>query len=248
MLPKHDEISLTQRIFSATAITIAVALLGLNLARMTVAPVDFPWWIGLVLLAGVLLADLVSGLVHWGADTWGSVSMPIIGRRLLHPFRVHHVNPDDFLRRQFLDTNGDLAAIVGPILAATLLIGTETVAQVALKSLLCSFCGIGLLTNQIHQWAHMPCPPPLVRLFQDYGLILGREAHARHHLTPFDVNYCITTGWCNRPLAALRFFRRLERTLTWLTSLQPRYDEITFHAELSESSRARSALENPDVA
>ena len=68
--------------------------------------------------SGVLIADFGSGLVHWGADTWGRDDLPVIGPRLLVPFRVHHVNPEDFLRRNFADTNGDVALIAfAPIVA-----------------------------------------------------------------------------------------------------------------------------------
>ena len=65
-------------------------------------------------------ADFGSGLVHWAADTWGRDDLPVIGRRLLVPFRVHHVNPDDFLRRRFVDTNGDVAFLAVPVLLGAL--------------------------------------------------------------------------------------------------------------------------------
>jgi hypothetical protein len=54
------------------------------------------WWAPFVIVAAAFGADFMSGIVHWTADTWGSVTCPLFGRRFLRPFRVHHVNPHDF--------------------------------------------------------------------------------------------------------------------------------------------------------
>jgi ubiquitin-conjugating enzyme E2 variant len=183
------------------------------------------WWVPLVFLTGMAAADFVSGLVHWGADTWGRADLPVIGPRFLVPFRVHHVNPDDFLRRRFLDTNGDVAALTIPALAGLLFVPLETAGQQALAVAGLALCAFGGLTNQIHQWAHMPQPPTPVRWLQAAGLLLPRRQHAVHHDAPYDGCYCITLGWCNGPLDAIGFFRRLEGLITWVTGAQPRDDE-----------------------
>ncbi|MEX2142138.1 MAG: fatty acid desaturase CarF family protein [Pirellulales bacterium] len=187
-----------------------------------------PWWTLLFVPLGMATADLLSGLIHWAADTWGSETMPILGRRLLHPFRVHHVNPGDFLTRRFLDTNGDVAMIVMPFLASIFWIPLHMAAGQSAAAFMLGLCGVGLFTNQVHQWAHMSCPPHPVRLLQYCCLILSRRVHERHHLSPHVTDYCIATGWCNGPLNRLDFFRRLESAVTWMTGIEPRADERSF--------------------
>ncbi len=80
-------------------------------------------------------------------------------------------------------------------------------------------------TNQVHQWAHQAEPTRVIRWAQDVGLILGRSRHAVHHVAPFDTQYCILTGWCNRPLAMIGFFPVLEVAIAAVTGLVPRADE-----------------------
>lgn len=36
--------------------------------------------IAIAALCGVVTADFASGFVHWAADTWGSVELPILGK------------------------------------------------------------------------------------------------------------------------------------------------------------------------
>jgi ubiquitin-conjugating enzyme E2 variant len=226
-LPGHDAVTGVPRALEVLSIVGAVTLLVANIAHIFTGGLLLHWWSLLVIVAAALAADLASGLVHWTADTWFSERMPVIGRRFLHPFRVHHVNPADFLRRDVIDCNGDVATANIPLLVAALLL-PATVAGEALPLALVSFAAVSLPTNQVHQWAHMPSPPRAVRWLQRRGIILSAEAHARHHQEPYVANYCIATGWCNRSLTAIGFFPACERLVTWATGLEPRADEQAF--------------------
>jgi ubiquitin-conjugating enzyme E2 variant len=238
VLPRHDDFTGRRRCIEATCIATAVALLGWHLARLASTPGIIRWWLPFAAIGGALAADFVSGLIHWTADTWGSETMPVLGRRFVRPFRVHHVNPDDFLRRSFLDTNGDVAAIVAGFLTAGFLLPLDAAWGRVAAVMLVAFCVAGLPTNQIHQWAHMPRPPRLVRWLQDRRLVLGRPDHLRHHRAPYAAHYCIATGWLNRPLEAIGFFRRLEQFITRVTGLRPREDDEAFQVSVESGVAA----------
>lgn len=239
-LPKHDQFRWSRQVFSVIFIAAATSLLIWNTVRLAISIEASYWWLPLAVLCGMLAADFLSGLIHWSADTWGSETMPIIGRRLLHPFRVHHVNPGDFLNRRFIDTNGDTALLVIPVMLGATLIPLDGAWQYLAAVSITGFGAIGLLTNQIHQWAHMQRPPLPVRLLQNCRLILNRSDHERHHNQPYVSNYCIATGWCNRPLEAIFFFRRMEQFVSCVTGLQPRHDESVFLAKAKGSLTVRS--------
>jgi ubiquitin-conjugating enzyme E2 variant len=232
-LPGHDALSRTTRAIEIGSLAAALALLLANIAHVFAAGLMLHWWAPIVVLGAAVAADFVSGLVHWTADTWFSETMPVLGRRFLRPFRVHHVNPDDFLRRDPIDCNADVAMLNIPILAAALLVPVATDAGAAASLALAAFAAVSLPTNQVHQWAHMPVPPAPVRWLQRHRLILSREDHARHHREPFVTNYCIATGWCNRWLSATGFFSSFERLITRLSGVEPRADERVFHDRLA---------------
>jgi len=121
----------------------------------------------------MLTADLISGFVHWTADTWFEETMPVLGKRFLRPFRVHHINPEDFLRRDVVDTNGDVAMLAIPFLAAMFWLPLEVTSGQAAAVFLWALCVTSLPTNQVHQWAHMSNPPAAVRWLQQHNLILS---------------------------------------------------------------------------
>ena len=224
-IPTHYALTRAQFSFSVASLAAAFFALGAFGFRLCMQVDVWQWWVPPAFAAGMLAADLASGLIHWGADTWGRHDLPVIGHRLLVPFRVHHINPDDLLGRSFIDANGDAAFLVTPILLALFAVPLDTVWGGPVAVFGFALCGVGMMTNQIHKWAHMPSAPMLVRVLQKCGLLLGHAEHAAHHEQPYDVHYCITTGWCNRPAEAIGFFRRLERAITFLTGAHPRDDD-----------------------
>jgi ubiquitin-conjugating enzyme E2 variant len=225
-LPGHDSVDGLTKVIEVISLIAAGELAVANVAHVVKADLLVHWWSLPVIVAAALGADLVSGLVHWTADTWFSERMPVLGRRFLRPFRVHHINPDDFLRRDFIDCNGDVAMLNVPILMTALAIPEATLGPAKLA--LVTFALVSLPTNQVHQWAHMPSPPSCVRWLQRHGVILSFEEHGRHHRAPYVANYCIATGWCNRWLTAIDFFPTLEQLITRLIGLRPRADEQSF--------------------
>ncbi len=198
---------------AATGATGAWLLLRLVEARLPL------WWLAPALLLGLLGADLVSGVVHWGFDTWGDLDTPVVGRLAIRAFREHHADPTVMLRHDFVETNGHNITLALVLTGA----GLGLRPGFAALTLLAMAAGVAF-TSQIHKWAHAPRPPVAVRALQRLGLILSPGHHARHHLAPHDADYCITTGWLNAPLGALGIFPRLERLVERATGARPRRD------------------------
>src|SRR5262245_4495015 len=95
------------RMLEIASIVVFGVLLAL-LAVRTAGPLwQAPWTFLGALVAAMLVADLLSGLVHWGADTWGTVETPLLGGSLIRSFREHHVNPKSITHHDFIEANGN---------------------------------------------------------------------------------------------------------------------------------------------
>jgi hypothetical protein len=77
----------------------------------------------------------------------GRSDRALIGPRIVVPFRVHHLHPDDFLRRPFLDTNEDVAALAILPLLTGLWVPLETT-QVQESRWRDGFCTMGAMTTR----------------------------------------------------------------------------------------------------
>jgi len=163
-------------------------------------------WLGLLAcFAGLCVADFMSGLVHWSADTYGSPTMPVFGG-FVRTFREHHADQSDITRHDFVETNGDVCIFSSPVHFVLLLVVQHPFAL---------FCIFGVFfgsyfNSQLHKWAHSLQRPWPVRWLQRMRFVLSPNHHSRHHSGPHLTHYCITNGWMNTLLDSVGFFRKLE--------------------------------------
>lgn len=179
-------------------------------------------------LGGMAVADFLSGVAHWALDTWGSTATPIFGL-LIRSFREHHVDQTSITRHDFIETNGDNFLAVLPVMVLMTLFPARYDAGFLLSPLFQAYMLILVLfvalTNQTHKVAHQVRQPPFVKPLMDLGIILTPQNHRVHHSGDFSLSYCITTGWLNKPLDAINFWRIAERIITLTTGAVPRADD-----------------------
>jgi ubiquitin-conjugating enzyme E2 variant len=187
---------------------------------------------GLVAIAfftSMVTADLISGLVHWLADTWGTVEFPLLGPTLIKNFREHHADPKALTRKGLIETNGDNCMVLLPAQVGALFIPLDgSPGWTFFFVFVLSFNFWIMLTNQIHKWAHME-PEQVswpVRALQRVRIFLPKSEHDVHHTVPFESHYCITNGWLNVPLAKIGFYRGIEKLVWRVTGEIPRENDI----------------------
>jgi ubiquitin-conjugating enzyme E2 variant len=150
-------------------------------------------------VAALALADLMSGIVHFLFDTFGTPDTPIIGQKFVKPFRDHHDHPGAMTRDDAIAVNADNLFACLPVLALAVGVG-HLERHAALAVFVLVLVTAVAFTNQFHKWAHMPVVPRPVAFAQRHGLILTVGHHDQHHAAPHDRHHCITFGRMDRVL------------------------------------------------
>lgn len=176
----------------------------------------------LTLIACVLIADFLTGLIHWWEDTYGDPRWPTLGPEVIRPNIEHHRTPNAIGRMgDFIGRNWQPAALSAVAWVVIMALGTVLGWPFTWASPIALTLAMAGLGNEVHTWSHR-APTPFTAFLQDTGLVQHPRQHARHHKPPYDRYYCTLTNVVNAILEPLRFWRGLEWAISSVTGIRPR--------------------------
>jgi hypothetical protein len=178
------------------------------------------WIVAAALLTALPVADFITGFVHWAADNIGDENWPIVGG-FVKPFRNHHLDPEGITRHGFWEMHGDHFVATLLLLCLATWVDGDGAITLFWKAMWLGVATFVIATAKFHAWAHTEEPPHVVRWLQRRRIILSPEHHAKHHVPPHGTHYCITNGWMNAPLRAIRFFELCEWIMIAVTGAEP---------------------------
>lgn len=167
----------------------------------------------------ILVADFLSGFIHWAEDTFWTEETPLIGEWIIAPNDLHHRDGAAFLKKNWWDSSKDSVAIGAAVVVvafATHHFGWQIIL----------FAIVAANANQFHKWAHVhPMKVPAwVRGCQKIGLLQHPKHHASHHRGLKNTAYCVITEYLNPVLDGIGFWRALERVALVFWSAPRRTD------------------------
>jgi plasmanylethanolamine desaturase len=171
------------------------------------------------IMATVLAADFVAGLIHWLEDAYVREDTPLIGKRIARPNIVHHHYPRYMVRHSWWQTSWDLMLVSAALVMVAWFAGLLTW-EVWL------FAILSANANELHKWEHRTRKENgwLISFLQDIRLLQTAKHHARHHTDPKESHYCTITNFLNPVLDGAHFWDGLEWLLARTIGLVRRED------------------------
>jgi ubiquitin-conjugating enzyme E2 variant len=153
----------------------------------------------------LLIADLMTGFVHWFEDTWlAPGTSTLLDRFVVNDNIDHHRHPGKIRAGHYWETNRVCIALAAGAAVILALLGVHAWEPYLVLALLSQ-------SNQVHMWAHSSSPPRPVAWLQRIGMLQSTRQHAQHHKRPYGSRFCTMTNYLNPLLDRVHFWRGLER-------------------------------------
>lgn len=160
--------------------------------------------ITLQIIICVLIADFLTGLIHWAEDQYCVESLPLIGAKICKPNIDHHRYPALMTKMAGLFITNYQSMLIALVVCLIFYFFGYFCWQLILVAIL---SGLG---NQVHLWNHQGKSSYFVEFLKDSGLIQSQRQHSKHHIPPYDKAYCVLISFNNAWLDRVNFWRKLE--------------------------------------
>ena len=169
-------------------------------------------------IGGVVMADLVSGFVHWFEDGYIHKKMPVLGKwfgQVAEDNRRHHTQPRAFLTNRWFQSSWDVCVAALLVLAGAAWLKMLNVGVWVFAILVAN-------ANQIHKWAHQSPKEKgwFVYRLQKFHILQTPREHGRHHSGEKNTHYCVITNFTNPVLEKIRFWQGLDCLMAKVLGLQ----------------------------
>ena len=156
-------------------------------------------------IAAVLLADFLTGVVHWIEDAYGNPNWRFIGASIIIPNLEHHQKPRAFIKGTWW-TRVNTSIIGGILLVGVFYLCAILNVYTALAILLAT------QGNEVHRFSHQTKKEngPIITGLQKIRVLQSIKHHARHHQAPYACHYCVMTNLMNPILDFIHFWQGIE--------------------------------------
>jgi plasmanylethanolamine desaturase len=163
----------------------------------------------------ILIADFITGTIHFLLDQYGTPDTPIIGKYVIDRNARHHQDPRQIVQNTYLKLTWT-SWLLGSIVMATSFYFGVLSWEIIFTMV------YGANANIIHKWTHQTQKEngKFVNFLQNIKIVQSRKHHGWHHRAPFDANYCILTDWLNPVLDKIKFWETTSKILL-LVGMKP---------------------------
>jgi len=167
----------------------------------------------LTVLLAWLLADFMSGILHWLQDKHlNDNSKYEFLRRVNSDNTRHHTHPAYLTKLTHWENINTTLAVVLPLILILSLLGAPDIILLALL--------FSIFANIVHRYAHLPVSrvPFWILQMQKTGLFISFDHHNKHHYNQYGlipkekstIRFCPMSNWLNPILDYIKFWKFMD--------------------------------------
>jgi len=202
----------------------------------------------LQIIIGYILADIVSGILHWVEDTYLDycVDIPMLSD-ISKDNELHHYFPRAIFAYSYLE-NIQVTTVITFIMFLVIFILNRAL-LFKYPFAFATFFLIAIFSNVFHRISHFrDCENQyLIKMLQNAGILCSHKHHQLHHESS-NSRYCAISEYTNYILDNIYFWRFLEWLVLVTTGIKPsrksKYDD---YRSIQNYMHENAKMECPDI-